>query len=273
MRNIKLTSPFSGTFRFDGTDAILTSFICEYPEVENSDSVNFGEGSTFPAKCKASLVKLTGYIPHASPSTLREQRRRLYNIASPGIVLTLFADSLKRRVSVESVDIPERVDGDSRSFRIVLSSSQPYFHGRTEFLLSSREKIGGLHLPFRTNSLRLASFSGRQFVSPENKGSIPCDFSAEIIFSAPCSEVSLMNQEGKTVRITGDFSDGDRIILNTSHGRKSLTSNSCDVGLDSISEDSEFFSILPGKNTIFASTSSGISPAFTVTYTPQYIIA
>lgn len=266
----------AGRFDFDGAGTILSRFDVEYPQITRGVLLKNGlcGAEQLSPQLGAGRITVEGYILPGRLS-VADGKRELSRIASAGGEFILWADGLTRDVAVESLKFDSSTpfaSGEAEHFTLKLVSADPFFNGAEETFVGERDVRGGIYFPIAITDAAAGTFSNSGGVVIVNRGDAVRGFVAELDFPSDAVAFTLRSDRQDGVfAVTRAITAGERIVLDTRFGRKSVTDGDGVSLLGELDKQCVFFHAYPGETTLRWRSLAGESPTVRLSFTPGYL--
>ena len=267
----------AGEFFFDAEGTVLSRFDVGYPKIGNTFIERNGAGGVKRLSPQLGECCLTveGYILPGK-LTVQEAKRNLSRIVSAGEDFILYADGLSRTVSAQSLSFdssPGFASGEAGHFTLKLVSADAFFDGEAEDFYGICDSEGSVYFPVTFSGADpFGSLGNSGCVTVINRGDAVRGFVMECAFSSSAQALMLVSsrQEGSFV-VSGPFSAGDSVIINTRYGEKSVTDKNGASLVSGLDKKCVFFNAYPGETQLRWKIPSGTSPSVKLSFTPGYL--
>ena len=223
------------------------------------------------------ILTITFSTRRLTDTAFYEKKRQLSSILNPLLgegILIYENDHIRKRITVVVTGMPDLTEKSkiTGKYTVELTAHDPFWsdEAETEVLLSG--VTGGLTFPvtFMGNGVRFALKGARSVIVNTSDTAIP--ITAE--FSGACVNPVFRNTtSGKKISIKTTVLDGEKIIVTTRYGGKNIykvARNGTKTNVNNlITNDTEFFSLLPGANQLTFDADSG-TPEVYIRYRNLY---
>lgn len=224
------------------------------------------------------FIELEAVITDADLKVIKDYRRQISKICNPKlglgkITLELDGDLKEIKGTLDGgVVFPERGQDVWQKFMITWKCPNPYWKTVYESSESMAFLLGGLSFPLRLGT----SFSSRGFRKTiSNEGDVPTPISIEFIGPAINPVVQNLTT-GEFVRVNRTLDDGEKLIINTEFGNKSVEmidneGNRTNV-FNWIDLESSFWNLINGDNLVeYRSEDDNTKARVKITFKNRYV--
>lgn len=160
---------------------------------------------------------------------------------------------------VEAISMP-RFEEDGVTMQVTLYCSLPYWQDVEDVLLEISRIISMHYFPIDTGGLAfpaegipLGEYDMNMTRTYTNDGDAECGLVITIIALAEAQNPTIYKSDGSFIGVNDTMSAGDKIIINTNRGKKSITKNGVNI-LNKIKAGSKFFQLETGDNELTVDT-------------------
>lgn len=160
---------------------------------------------------------------------------------------------------VEAISMP-RFEEDGVTMQVTLYCSLPYWQDVEDVLLEISRIIAMHYFPIDTGGLAfpaegipLGEYDMNMTRTYTNDGDAECGLVITIIALAEAQNPTIYKADGSFIGVNDTMSAGDKIIINTNRGKKSITKNGVNI-LNKIKAGSKFFQLETGDNELTVDT-------------------
>ena len=206
-----------------------------------------------------------------------EKKRLISSVFNPLLgegVLTYENDHIRKCITVAVTGMPDLTEKTkiTGKYTVELTAHDPFWYDETETEILLSGVTGGLKFPlkFTGNGVRFALKGARSVIVNASDAEIP--ITAE--FSGACVNPVFRNATtGKKISIRTTVNDGEKIVVTTRYGEKNIYKvavNGTKTNVNNlITNDTEFFSLRPGSNSLIFDADSG-TPEVYIRYRNLY---
>ena len=205
-------------------------------------------------------LKITGDI--------EANRLELYRFFRPKHACTFYFKNKRRDVKiegvVESVECPQFTNMETMQVSILCPF--PYFRALAEVIVSISKEIAGSHFPFSINigdPIPFSMYDEQREATVTNSSDVETGAVITVNFSGTVSRILIgCADTGDTMTVDYSFRIGDRLIIDTNRGQKSiqLLRGGATYNLfGAMQRGSVFFALPPGDSHFYYSADSGAS--------------
>lgn len=198
---------------------------------------------------------------HDNNYSLREQIANFFNFSAfYEIYIDFDGRDAYSRGKITDFSISNANKNGIVKFSCELTSTNPFLQSTSDFGRNLNEVFPRMHYPRHYLVDQKVPYSVRAFASSVeiiNSGSVDTGFVATVIFNEATSSFDIFNETtNKKISIKRDFVEGDVLQIDTNDGVARINGKKFYNG---ISIDSEFFTLIQGKNQIAYNSEVGES--------------
>ena len=263
--------------RFDGERAVVSRLDVGYPEIRRVVSALAAPRSETTAAIAVGggELILEGYfLDRERGEGAPGLRALLSSIAAPGRKFTLAVGERRRELFAKELRFAAEAPfatGLCEKFTLTAFSDDPYFHAGERVFLGEAAALDRLALPAAIPGATGSQWSAGS-VTVENDGEMTCGVIIEVGFTSAAAEFHLRSdREAGRMYMGRSFSAGDRVVIDTTPGQKSVRTAAGTSLLDTIDEGCAFFSAPPGATVFRYNSYSDTPPTVRMRITPGYL--
>ena len=256
------------TIEFDGHPFLLMTIDFSTSEATHYTSKGIGQHGEIitGSNLEPRDIPLVGYILNSA--SLENDKRQLNNFFSPLDEIELIKNN-KYKVSGKLTSTVKFGKGKEESkFSVTLFAPQPFFSTVEE----DKQSIAAWEPKF---TFPFSMMSNDEII---NEGDVECGLVCELVAKGSVTNPKIYDMNTKKeMQLRYTMSEGERIVMNTNYGQKSITSIQGDdtkdlIGVFNFFTDWDFIQLQPGLNSIgFTADSNSDRLEVYITHAPKFL--